>query len=239
MDKSTLGFRVFSEIRRPAKGLCERLAAVTLGNIADHMHVSGVVDSAIRPIVGAERRIAGPALTVKARSGDILMIVEALKVAKPGDVLVVANGEKSDSCIWGGLLSAMAVDCGIVGFVTDGYVRDLEEMRSTGLAIFAAGWRAVAPTKEGPGEVNTAIALGDVVVHPGDVVVADEEGVVIVPLDHAEEVCARAEEMQASDARRFGDIAAHRWKDQYFASADEIVRRKGGTFSDSLYTPGS
>jgi regulator of RNase E activity RraA len=237
MARSTVGFRVFTQTRRPPRALLERLAALTLPNIADIMHVSGVLGPAIRPIVGTERRIAGPAVTVKARSGDILMIVEAMKVAQPGDVLVVTNGAQGDQCIWGGLMSAMAVDCGIVGFVSDGYVRDLEEMRATGIAVFAAGFNALAPTKEGPGEVNVPIAVGGVVVNPGDVVVADQEGVVIVPLEHAEDICAKAEAMRASDARRFQDIAAHRWKEAYFRAADEIVLKKGGSIVDGPYQP--
>ena len=223
-----LGFRVIREIRRPARGIIDRLRRLTLGNICDAMNMLGAVGPAIRPIVAPQGRLTGPAITVKTRSGDYLMVVEALKVARPGDVLVVSTGGRPESCVWGGLLSARARDCHIAGLVTDGYVRDLEEMRRVGLPVFAAGLQSSSPSKLGPGEVNTPVALGGAVVLPGDIVVADEEGVVVVPADHAEDVCSRAEEAKAADEAKFREIAEHRWKEEYFADADAIFASRGG-----------
>jgi regulator of RNase E activity RraA len=222
------GLLVVSRIERLPKPLVERLAAVTLGHLGDVMGISGIVEPSIRPIVPVPRRVAGPAVTVKTRSGDYLMVIQALKVAQPGDVLVVNNGGLSDHCIWGGILSARAIDCGVVAFVTDGCVRDIDEIRALKFPVFAAGLRAVAPTREGPGEVNVPITLGGTIVCPGDVVVADDEGVAIVPRQHAAAICAGAEAVKASDATMFREIAEGRWKDTYFGAADEVFRTKGG-----------
>jgi 3-hexulose-6-phosphate synthase/6-phospho-3-hexuloisomerase len=153
--------------------------------------------SDIRPIVGG--RFAGPALTVKLYPGDLVDCLDALKVAAAGDVIVVDACGETETSIWGGLMAGLCVKRGVSGAVVDGAVRDIDEMRDLGFSIFA---KAVVPRSTHspysgrlePIEVNVPITCGGTLVAPGDIVLADEIGVVAVPNEEAATVLAAARE---------------------------------------------
>lgn len=154
---------------------------------------------AVKPIYQPMARLLGPALTVKARPGDNMMAMKAIEEARPGDVLVISSDGEANLSVWGGIMATMAVRRRIVGVVTDGLVRDVAQIRKTGLPVFATGLTPAAPTKDGPGQLNTVIACGNVIVHPGDIVIGDEDGVVIVPRTDAGSVLEMVRSRQARE----------------------------------------
>lgn len=137
--------------------------------------------------------ICGPAITVKARPGDNLMIHKALEQAKPGDVVVIDGGGDVAQALIGGLIRTTALTKKIAGFVVDGAIRDLAEWADGQMPVFAKAHTHRGPDKSGPGEVNVAIACAGLVVNPGDLLLADSDGVLAISPAEAESVLLRAQ----------------------------------------------
>ena len=155
-------------------------------------------------------KLAGPALTVEVRAGDNLMIHAAMAMAKPGDVLVV-DGKGDTSCALMGALMINA--CKVLqlgGLVIDGAVRDTDELRELGFPVFAVGANPNGPTKFIPGRINWPISAGGVAVSPGDLVVGDADGVVVVEREKAASLLPLAAKKVADEAKRMDDIRAKR-----------------------------
>lgn len=137
--------------------------------------------------------VCGPAITVKVRPGDNLMIHKALEQAQPGDVIVIDGAGDLTQALIGGLIRTTALTKRLAGFVVDGAIRDLAEWADGQVAVFAKGHTHRGPEKAGPGEVNVAIACAGMVVNPGDLVLADSDGVIAIPAQDAEQVLTRAQ----------------------------------------------
>ena len=164
-------------------------------------------DSTMRPDMkpkAADKKIIGPAITVKLTAGDIVDCLGVFEVAKPGDVIVIdAFGEENTS-IWGGLMSGLARNTGVVGAVIDGSCRDTDESRMLDFPITAkiSGPRAAHTATSGrrdPIEINVPITCGGIIVNPGDLVVADEIGVAVVPYEKLAEVYPKARNQADSE----------------------------------------
>lgn len=125
--------------------------------------------------------LCGPAITVRVRPGDNLMIHKAMMMAKPGDVIVIDGGGDLTQALVGGLMRATALARQLGGFVIDGAVRDLVEWAEDGIAIFARGHTHRGPSKVGPGEINIPIACAGLAIQPGDLILGDADGVIAVP----------------------------------------------------------
>ncbi|BFU44922.1 RraA family protein [Krasilnikovia sp. MM14-A1004] len=179
--------------------------------LADVLSRAQVMDIGIRPLWTPVPRVAGPAFTVRCPPGDNLMLHAAIYRAAPGSVIVVESGDL-DFALAGGNVCAVAHRRGIAGFVLDGVARDLAEIREMGFAVFARGVIPIPGTKAAVAPLNTPVRCGGVEVAPGDIVVADEEGVVVVPGARADEVRAAAERKLAKEAAESLDDweAAHR-----------------------------
>ena len=136
--------------------------------------------------------LAGPALTVKTRPGDNLMLHKALDLAEAGDVIVVDAGGDLTNSLMGELMLAHAETKQLAGIVIYGAVRDVAYIRSRSLPVFAAGVTHRGPYKDGPGEINVPIAIEGMVIHPGDLVLGDDDGVLCVPFDDCEQVYVAA-----------------------------------------------
>ena len=152
---------------------------------------SGLLDPGIRPIQEG-RRIAGPAVTVSCAPGDNIMIHAAVEVIEPGDILVVATTAPSTNGMFGELLATSVMARGCAGVVVDAGVRDVSDLRGMGLPVWSRAIHASGTVKATPGSVNVPIACGGATVGPGDVVVADDDGVVIVERERAVEILEAA-----------------------------------------------
>lgn len=126
-------------------------------------------------------QLIGTALTVKTRHGDNLAVHAALKLARPGDVIVVDGGGDISQALIGEIIMVHAQSIGVAGFVIDGAIRDVAAIRKGDLPCFARGVTHKGPYKHGPGAVNVPVSIGGMVVNPGDLIVGDEDGVIAIP----------------------------------------------------------
>lgn len=227
-----IGFQVLLRERTVAPELVAKFAAVPVANVSDSMGRMTAGGARIRPLHQGGSVMAGVALTVKTRPGDNLMIHKALMLAEPGDVVVVDGGGDLTNALVGELMLSYARARGAAGMVIDGAVRDLAWIRENGFPVFAAGVTHRGPYKDGPGEINVPVAIDGMVIHPGDLVVGDEDGVLAVPLDEAEAVLAAASAKNAAEAKQYaatlaGDLDQKRWVDETLARLGCDDRTKG------------
>ena len=160
--------------------------------------------------VSPEMKLAGPAFTIEVRPGDNLMIHAALSIAKPGDVLVIDGKTDLTCALMGALMINTAKVVGLAGVIIDGAVRDLDELRALGFPVFAAGANPNGPTKLVPGRINWPVSVGGITVHPGDLVVGDADGVVVIERERAPSLIDPAAKKVADEAKRMEDIRAKR-----------------------------
>jgi RraA family protein len=186
-----VGLRRRPRVAGPDAATIARLAECDSTDLSDAMHSSHVMDGGIRSISPDTPRIAGPAVTVSVPVGSQEARRVAMDMAQEGDVLVVDARGVSVFAVLGGKLAEGLRKKNLAGVVIDGSIRDAEEIRACGLPVFCRGHTASSSPKTGPGEVNVPIACGGVVVEPGDVVVADQNGIAVVPKDHAAAIAAK------------------------------------------------
>ena len=185
---------------RPPPDQIARFRDVPTGHLVDAMGGRGCLPHVIKPLFQDQPHMVGIALTCHAGPADNLAVFGALHVAAAGDVLIAATDAFTRTAVTGDLLLGMARNRGVVGFVTDGLVRDLPGLRAVGLPIFCAGVIANSPARNGPGTVGLPIVIGDVPVRSGDILVGDDDGVVVVPQDLAAAVLGALTGIQAAEA---------------------------------------
>ncbi|MFJ1596210.1 RraA family protein [Streptomyces sp. NPDC088261] len=190
--------------------------------LADVLGREQVMDIGVRPLWPSAPRVAGPAFTVRCPPGDNLMLHAAIYRAEPGSVVVVQAGDV-DYAVAGGNVCAIAQRRGIAGFVVDGVVRDLAEVREMGFPVFARGVIPVPGAKAAIGSLDQPVRCGGVDVRPGDVVVADEEGIVVVPHARQERVLLDARAALAKEAGESLDM----WEAAHRARIDRILADNG------------
>jgi RraA family protein len=187
---SNTGCRIFLKVNRPSKNLVEGFRGLPVANIADEMNRFFCVDARIKPYNG--KALLGPAFTVKTRTADNLMLHKALELAQPGDVIVVdAQGDLSNA-ITGEIMMTEAARNGVAGVVVDGAIRDSEALKDLDMPVYAAGVTPKGPYKDGPGEINVPVSCGGIVVNPGDIVVGDADGIVIISPQDAPAILEKA-----------------------------------------------
>ena len=184
---------------RPPANLVEAFRDVPTGYLVDAMRGRGCLDHTIRPLLPEKSSLLGTALTCHAGPADNLAVFGALEVAVKGDVIVACADAFMKTAVTGDLLLGMAKNLGVAGFVTDGLVRDLTGLEAVGMPIYCAGLTANSPTRNGPGTVGMPIVIGDVTINPGDILVGDRDGVVVVPRTEAEAVLARLDGIKAAE----------------------------------------
>ncbi|MFI6356450.1 RraA family protein [Streptomyces sp. NPDC050743] len=190
--------------------------------LADLLGRAQVMDIGIRPLWRPVPRVAGPAFTVSCPPGDNLMLHAAVHRAAPGSVVVVESGDLHYA-LAGGNVCAVARRRGVAAFVADGLIRDLGEVREMAFPVFARGVIPVLGAKKAVRPLNRAVRCGGVRVESGDVVVADEEGVVAVPASRAEEVLRAAQAKLAKESEETLDD----WEKAHRARIDEILAAQG------------
>jgi regulator of RNase E activity RraA len=190
--------------------------------LADVLGGDRVMDLGIRPLWSGMPRLAGPAYTVRCSPGDNLMLHAAIYRAEPGAVIVVEAGDVAHA-VCGGNVCAVAQRRGIAGFVVDGVIRDLAEARERRFPIFARGVRPIPGGKDVLGELGGTIRCGGVAIAAGDVIVADEEGVVAAPVAELEAILKKGLARAAKDAATTLDA----WEDEHPARIEDNLRKKG------------
>ncbi len=197
----TVGSRIYLKKCEDGLALAGEFAKIPTANIADTMGRSCALHPRIKLYSAPQQPVtAGIALTVKNRGGDNLLIHAALDMAKEGDVIIVSNeGGVDNRSLMGEIMFTYASYKKLTGLVLDGPIRDVDAAKQMALPIYATGTTPGGPYKEGPGEVNVPISCGGISVNPGDIVVMDSDGVIIIPLKDAPEVLAAAQKLQAND----------------------------------------
>ncbi|MEU5582750.1 RraA family protein [Streptomyces huasconensis] len=189
--------------------------------LADLLGREQVMDIGIRPLWDSPR-VAGPAYTVRCEPGDNLMLHAAIYRAEPGSVIVVESGDM-DYALAGGNVCAVAQRRGVAAFVVDGLIRDLGEVREAGFPVFSRGVIPIPGTKKKVGAHGEPARVGGVLVHPGDIVVADEEGIVVTPAARQKEILAAAQAKLAEEAEQSLDA----WEENHRARIEKALSEGG------------
>jgi len=201
----SIGFRAYFEIPRPDTTIILSFAGLPVANIADNMNRMYCVDSAIRSLNGLP--LLGPAYTVKVCPGDNLVIHKALHRAKPGDILVIDGGGYTERSLIGEIVVRQSIAIGLGGWLIDGMVRDIEEIARLPMPVYARGVSPCGPYKNGPGEIGVPVCIGGQVVMPGDIIVGDQDGVVVVRSADAVELAELARRQNEREKKVLKDIA--------------------------------
>ncbi|MDO4989113.1 MAG: RraA family protein [Eubacteriales bacterium] len=224
-----IGFRAFLDIERPDPALIEAYREIPSSNIGDCVKRMNCMFGGIRAY--NKLRVLGPAFTVKVPAGDNLVAQMALDYAMPGDVIVIDGAGYTDRALVGGMMLAYAEERKLGGFVVNGAVRDLDDIQASPLPVYALAATPLGPYREGPGEVNVPVVCGGQVVMPGDLLVGDSDGLVVIPRRDAPallDAVHRNLSMEQNEMRRMKDgsytEAEHR---EIFTSA---FLKRGGSF---------
>lgn len=217
-----VGFRVVTGLPRTPPELVEAFRGKASSDVGDAMGRFYAMDPGMVARTGLP--LCGVAVTVNARPGDNLMLHKAMELAHPGDVLVVCTNGCTTSAVFGDIMGTTAVAAGLGGLVVDGAIRDVAGLRALGLPTYS---RAVTPgacDTDGPGEVNVPVSCGSIVVAPGDVVVGDEDGLVVVPREDAAVVLERLAAVEAGVGKR---VTAIRAGELFKPEIDRTLRARG------------
>jgi len=182
-----LGFRILDNRNRVEKSVVEEFKTVVTPHISDNLNRVNSISADLRPY-HKSGKLVGTALTVKTRPGDNLLVHKAIDMAEPGNVIVVDAGGDTTNAIVGEIMLQLSKKNGVTGFVIDGAIRDTKAFYDLNFPVYARGVTHRGPYKDGPGEVNVPVSVGGMVVNPGDIIVGDEDGLVVVPAEYAEEI---------------------------------------------------
>ena len=209
----------------------EQLLKFGTGPVSDALGKSGAMSHDMRPW-SANPRMAGPAFTVQVHTADILMVSKALTECPAGSVLVIDGHGELNTALWGGLTTMLALKKGVAGIVVNGAIRDLADIRPSKLPVFA---RAIVPNAGGAeyvGHLQVPVACAGVVVTPGDWVVGDDDGVVVIPQARLEEAVEKAANIVEAEKRIAKAIRAGQDLGQMLR-IDEVLERK----SKEIFVP--
>ncbi|GAC1340701.1 MAG: RraA family protein [Acetobacteraceae bacterium] len=219
----TIGFSIAARTRRVSPAQIARARDLPVANVSDCMSRLTAGGPRLRPIHD-KGVMAGPALTVRTRPGDNLMVHKALDLAQPGDIVVVDAGGDLTNAIIGELMQSYAIQRGLAGIVIDGAVRDVDALRAGSLPVYAAGVTHRGPYKDGPGEINVPVGIDGMVVEPGDLVIGDNDGLLCIPFAQVDAVLDAALAKQSAEAAQMADILANRSDRSW---VDASLRRLG------------
>lgn len=212
------GMRINCSFDRPAKELINKYKNIPAANVDDCMGRLFAMDAGIKA-VGMGKRLLGTAFTVKAAIADNMMFHKALTLARPGDVIVMNACGDLNYSVCGDLTFKYAMSKGIAGIVIDGCVRDVDFLKSVDFPVYARGVTPRGPYKNGPGEINTDIACGGQAVHPGDIIIGDEDGIVVLRKGDAEIVYEKVQKLMANEIRLEQAIKEGKWEEMPVVTA--------------------
>lgn len=207
---------------RPTEKQLEAFHGAPTAQVVDAMDGRGGLDRAIKPQVRPAGPIVGPALTAFAYPADNLALLACLDVLQPGDVVVCATDSYRETALTGDLLAGMLRNAGAAALVTDGAIRDQDGVEGMGLPIWHGGVTPNSPARFGPGSVGLAVTCGGVPVRSGDLIVADRDGVVVVPFERIDAVAERVAAIREAEAETEAKVKAGMvrpsWLDQVFGT---------------------
>ena len=226
--------KIVVNVPRPSPQLVEKYRLFSIPDISDAVGQLYSMDSGIRPLYQPMKRLVGTALTVKTPPGDNCSIHRAMLMVQPGDVLVVDARGSTEFCGSGAGSLMPPITRGLAGVVIDGAWRDVGELQAIDFPIYGRGISPFSPPKSRPGEINVPICCGGVIVHPGDIVVCDEEGAAIVPQDQATEVAESLVEYRLRTSLEEWDVEGiHTRKVEANQRYFEVVfEARGGLYID-------
>ena len=196
-----VGKRIYLKRNMPDHDIMMQFKNIPASNTADCMGRSCAMNPRIHLVSSPkDQMMVGPAFTVKCRAGDNLALHAALNLCNEGDVLVVSNEEDNTRALMGEVMMAyLYLQKKVAGIVLDGPIRDIDEIGKWDFPVYATGTTPGGPYKEGPGEVNVPIACGGISVEPGDIILADPDGVIVIPRNDAATILEDAKKFQAAD----------------------------------------
>ncbi len=185
-------YQVYADILRPDPDALKPFALVGVSDVLEGLGLDTLLDPAIRPVwTGAQ--IIGPAVTALNVSGDTLMMHYALELSKPGDVLVVTCEDDNPSATWGKMVTVAAMGRGLAGAIVDGAVRDSSHIREVFFPVWTRSYSPRGSKRKGPGSINVPVMCGGVQVNPGDLIMADDDGIIVVPQEKMAAALAAAQ----------------------------------------------
>ena len=230
----SVGKRIYLKRNMPDHDIMMQFKNIPASNTADCMGRSCAMNPRIHLVSSPkDQMMVGPAFTVKCRAGDNLALHAALNLCNEGDVLVVSNEEDNTRALMGEVMMAyLYLQKKVAGIVLDGPIRDIDEIGKWDFPVYATGTTPGGPYKEGPGEVNVPIACGGISVEPGDIILADPDGVIVIPRNDAATILEDAKKFQAADE---GKLEKTRQGTINRGWVDKALADKDFEFIDDVY----
>ena len=231
-----VGKRIYLKRELPDPKIVEQFKSIPASNVGDVMARNCAMNPRIKLVSSPKAQMAaGPAYTVKARAGDNLALHAALNYCNEGDFIVVSNEEDDTRALMGEIMMAwLMCTKKVAGIVLDGPIRDIDEIGKWDFPVYCTGTTPGGPYKDGPGEINVPISCGGVSVNPGDIILADPDGVIVIPRRDAEVVLEDAKKFMAQDAPKL--IAARNGTSNR-AWVNKSLEEKGFEIIDDAYRP--
>ena len=232
----SVGKRIYLRREMPDPRIMAQFKTIPASNTADVMNRSCAMNPRIRLVSRPrDQMMVGPAYTVKGRAGDNLTLHAALNLCQEGDVLVVSNEEDATRALMGEVMMAyLRYTKKIAGIVLDGPIRDIDEIGQWDFPVYCTGTTPGGPYKEGPGEINVPISCGGVSVNPGDIILADPDGIIVIPRQDAAVILEEAKKFQAADEKKL-EAAKNSAADR--AWVEKALAEKGYEIIDDVYRP--
>ena len=227
----TVGPKIVRNVQRPPLELLEKFKTAFTPDLSDHVGALYTMDSAVRALYQNCPKLVGIALTVKIPRTDNTSVHEALRWVQPGDVLVVDARGDTESCGTGAGSLMPPIDRGLAGVVVDGAWRDIAELEAIDFPIYGRAISPFSPPKRRPGEINVPVNCFGVIVHPGDIVVCDAEGGVVIPQAYAERIANELKDYSLKTSVKDWDLERIRGNsDKRNVHFDEMFRARGGEY---------
>lgn len=231
-----VGKRIYLKRELPDLEIMEQFKEIPASNTADVMGRSSAMNPRIHLVSSPKNQMmVGPAYTVKCRAGDNLTLHAALNMCNENDVIVVSNEEDDTRALIGEVMMAyLRFTKKIAGIVIDGPIRDIDEIGKWDFPVYCTGTTPGGPYKEGPGEINVPIACGGISVNPGDIILADPDGVIVIPRKDAAKILEDAKKFQAADEQK---LAASKNGTAKRDWVNKTLEEKGFEIIDDVYRP--
>lgn len=223
-DIKKIGFKVITEIKRPDKALVEGFRGLPTANVDDCMGKNAAVDPSIK--ARNKATVLGTAITVKSPARDNTMIHKAIDMAQPGDVIVIAADGGMECALCGDIMMNYCKLLGLGGLIIDGCIRDIDEISQMEFPVFAKGINPNGPlTKTGPGEINVPVMFGGKIVCPGDIILGDETGLIVIKQDEAAEILKNAKALNKKESELLENLAKGIKLERSWI--DEVLKKNG------------